>query len=96
MAAEKIKADPDDTKKSKKDKWMHFFSLSNPDLWIALGVIALVIILVCSPARSVRLRTCPLGVCKSVLAHTCMQANSAEALWRCRGGTLATKFSTPS
>ena len=49
MAAEKQKSDPDDTKKSKKDKWMNFFSLSNPDLWIALGVIALVIILVCSP-----------------------------------------------
>ena len=51
MAAEKPKADPDDTKKSKKDKWMNFFSLSNPDLWIALGVIALVIILVCFPGQ---------------------------------------------
>lgn len=40
------KADPEDTKKSQKDKWKTFFSPSNPDLWIALGVIALVIILV--------------------------------------------------
>ncbi len=45
-AAATPKADPDDTKKNQKDKWKNFFSLSNPDLWIALGVVALVIILV--------------------------------------------------
>ena len=37
-AAATPKADPEDTKKSQKDKWKNFFSLSNPDLWIALGV----------------------------------------------------------
>jgi len=39
------KGDPEDNKKGQKDKWKNFFSLSNPDLWIALGVIALVLIL---------------------------------------------------
>lgn len=46
------RADPDDTKKNQKDKWKNFFSPSNPDLWIALGVIALVIILVSSAPRT--------------------------------------------
>ena len=41
------KADPEDNKKNQKDKWKNFFTPSNPDLWIALGVIALIIILVC-------------------------------------------------
>jgi hypothetical protein len=45
-AAAVPRADADDTKKNQKDKWRNFFSPSNPDLWIALGVIALVIILV--------------------------------------------------
>ena len=46
-AADRRDMDAEDTKKSKKDKWKNFFTPSNPDLWIALGVIAVVIILVC-------------------------------------------------
>jgi len=45
-AAANTRSDPEDTKKAHKEKWKNFFSLSNPDLWIALGVVALVIILV--------------------------------------------------
>ena len=45
-AADRRDMDAEDTKKSKKDKWKNFFTPSNPDLWIALGVIAVVIILV--------------------------------------------------
>ena len=66
------KADPDDTKKSQKDKWKNFFSLSNPDLWIALGVVALVIILVRAlpPAvRSARARA--RGAYACARARTC-------------------------
>jgi len=47
-AAANTRSDPEDTKKAHKEKWKNFFSLSNPDLWIALGVVALVIILVCA------------------------------------------------
>ena len=41
------KADPDETKKQAAvDKRKAFFSITNPDLWIAVGVIALILILV--------------------------------------------------
>jgi hypothetical protein len=74
MAAEKPKADPDDTKKSKKDKWMNFFSLSNPDLWIALGVIALVVILVCSPGPP-RARARKPAARECTCAYVCARAH---------------------
>eukprot|EP00960_Hanusia_phi_P021678 642353-Hanusia_phi.AAC.3 len=37
--------DPEDDKKSQKDKWKSFFSITNPDLWIAISVIVIVICL---------------------------------------------------
>mmetsp|Transcript_12892 Transcript_12892/g.25690 ORF Transcript_12892/g.25690 Transcript_12892/m.25690 type:complete len:279 (-) Transcript_12892:113-949(-) len=36
--------DPEDNKKS-QEKWRNFFSLANPDMWIAIGVVLLVIVL---------------------------------------------------
>jgi hypothetical protein len=56
-AVDKVEAptpkDADDTKKLQKDKWKNFFSLSNPNLWIAVGVIALIVILVrATPSES--------------------------------------------
>ena len=36
----------DDKKKTQKDKWKSMFSLTNPDLWIAISVIVIIICLV--------------------------------------------------
>lgn len=46
-AAAPATPDPEDTKKARsRDKFMEFFSLSNPDLWITIAVIVLILVLV--------------------------------------------------